>query len=209
MPLPPLGEAHVYYIDLTQQVTAVYLPLLSPDERQRADRYRVENARTQFIVTRGALRTLLGRYLDCQPAQIGLTYGAAGKPSLNSLAPALQFSVSHSGTLSALAFAPNYELGIDIEHIRPMPEMQAIARGQFSPEQCAGLFSAPEHIQRDLFFRFWTAKEALAKATGLGIAAAPIDVAHWFRHDLEPVDGYVGTLFTSKAARVVVFPFCP
>ena len=210
MPVPPSGEAHIYYVDLTKEADSGYLPLLSTDERQRAARYRVEHARKQFIVTRGALRMLVGRYLDCEPAQIAFSYGAAGKPSVSLPMQTLQFSVSHSGDLSALAFAPDCELGIDIEHIRPMPEMQAIARGQFSLEECAQLFSGFEHNQaeqnqQDLFFRFWTKKEALAKATGLGIAGETADAANWFRYDLKPGPGYVGTLLASELVRLQIF----
>ncbi len=202
MPLPPLGEAQVYFVNLAQHATGEYLPVLSPHEHERAERYRVERARTQFIVTRGVLRKLLGRYLDCDPGQIGFQYARAGKPSLENAEFNLQFSVSHSGELAALVFARDCEVGIDIEHVRPMPEMQAIARSQFSRDECAQLFSAPEQNREKLFFRFWTRKEALAKATGVGIAAESADASHWFRYDLDPGPGSVGTLCVGRAVHV-------
>ena len=81
-------EIHVWSaaLDLDDDEPAATLPLLagtlSSDEAERAKRYLIEHVRRRFIVCRGILRTILGRYLGCAPARLRFTYGARGKPAL-------------------------------------------------------------------------------------------------------------------------------
>ncbi|MFM7585139.1 MAG: 4'-phosphopantetheinyl transferase family protein, partial [Caldilinea sp.] len=56
--------------------------LLSADEAVRAQRFYFERDRRRFIVARGTLRTLLGAYLQADPARIELANGPRGKPSV-------------------------------------------------------------------------------------------------------------------------------
>lgn len=205
--MKPLAEheVHLYYAEFTAEPVTGYLALLSPDEVERAARYRVEHARAQFIVTRGILRTLLGQYLDRPPAGISFHFGPQGKPEVAGSA-GLAFSVSHSGNWSALAFARDCRLGIDIEHQRHIKEWEHIARNQFAASESAQVIAAPEHLRDALFFRFWTRREAYAKALGVGIGdpqttAIPHD---WFAYVLQPREDYAGTLVANKPVRVSV-----
>jgi 4'-phosphopantetheinyl transferase len=69
-------------LDVTSETLAQLTRLLSPDEQERAARYRVPHARQQFIVARGVLRTLLARYLDAPPETLAFQYSPYGKPTL-------------------------------------------------------------------------------------------------------------------------------
>src|SRR5271155_5100519 len=72
--------------------------LLAPDESDRAARFRFPPLQQSFILARGALRILLGRYLNTAPGDLEFGYGFKGKPAL--AAPyRLQFNASHSGHL--------------------------------------------------------------------------------------------------------------
>ena len=55
---------------------------LTAEECQRAERYVFEKDRTHFVVARGLLRVLLGRYLRQDPQHLRFTYGPYGKPAL-------------------------------------------------------------------------------------------------------------------------------
>src|SRR5713101_1036201 len=55
---------------------------LSADERVRAGRFYFQRDRERFMVARGLLRAILGRYLCVEPDQLRFGYSAHGKPSL-------------------------------------------------------------------------------------------------------------------------------
>jgi 4'-phosphopantetheinyl transferase len=147
--------------------------LLSTDERERAGRFHLPAHRNRYIMTRGVLRVLLGRYARREPREVRFSYGPLGKPSLVSEADtaALHFNVSHSHDRALCAFASGDPLGVDIERIRANADCRAIAARFFAPsEQVAiGSFDEPDRV--GAFFACWTRKEAMLKALGLGVPA--------------------------------------
>lgn len=140
-------------------------------ERERADRYVFPEHRRRFIVGRGLLRTLLGRYLGVPSKAVSFSYTEFGRPFLPN--ENIQFNVSHSGEIALYGFARNAGIGIDIECVRPIGIME-IARRFFSPNECESLAMVPEHVQEAAFYRCWTRKEAYLKAKGLGLQT-PLD----------------------------------
>jgi len=97
----PANDVHLWQARLDREVREEQglLESLSKDERARAKGFRFERDRRRFIVARGLLRMLLGRYLGMSPANLRFGYGPHGKPYLKaigagfSLAPS-QFEVS-------------------------------------------------------------------------------------------------------------------
>jgi 4'-phosphopantetheinyl transferase len=154
-------------------VTGRFAELLTPDERQRAARFAFDHLRHSFTLARGALRILLGRSLDAAPGEIRFTYGAKGKPGLVDQGRA-RFNLSHSGALALIAITLDCEIGVDIEQIRPMPDLHGIASRFFSAEEEVDLMSLDEDQRVAGFFRCWTRKEAYIKAIGDGLSA-PLD----------------------------------
>ena len=51
--------------------------------------------------------------------------------------------------------------------------LQGVADSFFSKNEKEKFDSAPNHQHKELFFRFWTRKEALLKATGEGLSGKP------------------------------------
>jgi 4'-phosphopantetheinyl transferase len=177
---PPAGlalgdaEVHVWRVALAPAAdeVAALARTLDDTERARAGRFHFERDRVAFTVVRGALRTLIGRYLGRPPASIAFGYAARGKPHLALDQPGrgLGFNVSHSGGWGLLAFARDRELGVDVERRRPIDELDSLARHSFSPHELAAWRALPAHDRADAFFRCWARKEAFIKATGEGIA---------------------------------------
>jgi hypothetical protein len=93
---------------------------LVADELSRAERYAKEELRRHFIVARGALRTILGRYLTVKPEEVRFCYNAYGKPALatSSGKDALNFNVSHAHGLALYAIMRGRAIGIDLERVR-------------------------------------------------------------------------------------------
>jgi 4'-phosphopantetheinyl transferase len=126
--------------------------------------------RHSFVLAHGALRILLGRYLNTSPAGIQFKYGLRGKPALAPLA-LIDFNMSHSGDLVVFAFTRGCEIGVDLEQIHSIQDMQDIADRFFCLEEAAELMSLPVNQRERAFFLCWTRKEAYIKAIGDGLSA--------------------------------------
>jgi 4'-phosphopantetheinyl transferase len=169
------GQIHVWSFPAAAPASAIaeLLRTLSPDERQRANQFRLEHLRDSFVVTRGVVRHLLGRYLRLSSAAIRFDYGPKGKPAL---APvnAFRFNVTHSGGLAAIALTAGCEIGFDLEQLRAIADLHRIAERFFRSEEAAGIVTLPPEQQISVFFRCWTRKEAYLKASGDGLFT-PLD----------------------------------
>src|SRR3954453_16474618 len=125
MEWPAPNEVHVWSVDLDRPA-AQLAGALSEDELLRAAAFKVEDGRRNFVATRGALRILVGRYLDEDPAAIRFTVAKNGKPGL--VHPSLlQFNVSHSGDV-ALIVVGHVEVGVDVEQIKLRHDLTGLAK---------------------------------------------------------------------------------
>lgn len=182
------NEVHVWRIslDVTDSTVEYLLPILCVAERQRAERFRFQKDRKQFVVTRSVLRIILGRYLEREPSTLSFCYNQYGKPELASTSDrnqTIRFNLSHSHGLALIAVAQNLDVGIDLEYIRPNVSWEAIAQSYFSPKERDMLHQLPAALKALAFFTVWTRKEAYIKATGKGLSL-PLD-----RFDVSVVPG--------------------
>ena len=146
---------------------------LSEEERQRAARYVFERDARRFMVARGILRTVLGRYLQSSAATIRFCYSIQGKPALAS-GSAPCFNVAHSHELALFVLARGRPVGIDVEKYRPLDNAEGIARRFFSPPEIKVLLATEPEERTRRFFQIWTHKEAIVKALGEGLSH-PLD----------------------------------
>jgi len=149
---------------------------LAPDECDRADRFLRDADRNRFIVGRGVLRTILGRYLGSHPAQLRFRYSPAGKPALaaESGPGSIRFNVSHTRDIALYAVTIGREVGVDIERIRADLGVEDLAARFFSGREIAALGTVPPPYRLEAFFTCWTRKEAYSKARGQGLSF-PLD----------------------------------
>jgi 4'-phosphopantetheinyl transferase len=144
---------------------------LSSEERKRALSFRVEHARAGFITCRWLLRQLLGSILGEPAERLCFQYSDSGKPELVGVGFGLSFNVSHSGNCGMIAVAKNSRVGVDIEEIRHIPELECLSRKFFSSAEAEAIHTRFHKEERRAFFACWTRKEALLKALGVGIGA--------------------------------------
>jgi 4'-phosphopantetheinyl transferase len=168
--MPTSGESiQVWVVPLAGQTAGHWRPALSPAEWQKAMRFRLPADQVRSAITRGALRTLLGRYLAVQPSEIEFTQNEFGKPAV----AGLHFNVSHSGDYALLAFAKSAPIGIDIEQIKGDRVVRDLARRVLTDNEHHRFTSLPEPLQERIFFEIWTLKESLLKAIGSGLSVPP------------------------------------
>ena len=172
------NEVHVWCASLdlpASQVQSLQNTLVI-EELRRAERYYFQKDRKHFIVARGVLRDILGRYLKIEPGQLRFCHNPYGKPGLagETGGETLCFNVSHSHGLALYAITRDRAVGVDVEFIRPDLATEDIAERFFSPREVAVLRTLPANIQPEAFFNCWTRKEAYIKAKGKGLSI-PLD----------------------------------
>ena len=98
-----------------------------------------------------------------------------GKPYVRE---SVEFSYSHSRGVYAYCFSDAGAVGVDIEKIDTQRPCMKLARRYFHAQELEQLEKLPEQAQTDLFFRLWTAKEALCKYAG-GVLWSYLGVNLW------------------------------
>ena len=213
-------DIHVWRADLDLPLIGFQklYQTLSVDERVRAKRFHFEKDRKRFIARHGILRTILGCYLNVEPSRLQFSYGKNGKPALADTfgKEAILFNMSDSEDLAIYGFTRDHEIGVDIEHIRDIPEMDQIAERFFSARENGVFRSLPENTKKEAFFNCWTRKEAFMKAIGEGLfyplnrfevsfspdepsrllsmGGDPELASQWLMLSLQPVAGFTAAL---------------
>lgn len=83
--------------------------------------------------------------------------------------PKLRLSFSTSGNTAVACACETHDVGIDVERIRVIENVDQLARRFFSPKEADVIAAMPLDEQSHHFLLHWTAKEAGLKAIGQGI----------------------------------------
>ncbi len=191
---------------------------LCPSERQRASRFHYRTDYERYVAARAALRLQLGEFLDSDPNSLNLKYTNHDKPFLEDCT--IEFNLSHSGDWILLAFSRSGEIGVDIERIRPIPDMANVAKQSFAESEYGSWEALPQAERIAAFYRCWTRKESFIKAIGEGLSY-PLDsfevtfdpnrpasvasvngdeslAAEWWMADLPGFSGYAAAVTMRK-----------
>ncbi len=225
-PLPPLdGNVHVWAVHLNDAAFDViqWPRRLSPDEQERADRFKFAHDRRRYIVAHVALRAILGDYLKVSGENLPFSEGENGKPRLTEalVESALEFNLSHSHEKALIAVSRGRILGVDVEFVKSNFAFYEVANHFFTKREVAALTGLPRAQQRQVFYKCWTGKEAFLKAKGVGLSGAldEVDITYgagnrveinaavpgWSLTELDPGDGYQGALVVEGGAAPI---FC-
>ena len=214
------GEIHIWIGELVQPASEFnrFLQTISIDERARAGRFHYQEKENRFIIRHGMLRMILGKYMGVKASELQFHYGKHGKPVINETfgKENIHFNISHSVGVALFAFVRNQQIGVDIEHIRDIPEMDQIVKRYFSEREQVCYRALPRDKRREAFFHYWTSKEAFVKALGEGlsrslekidvtpvpgernalhiIAGGPCEERGWSIHTIRPTREYAGAL---------------
>jgi 4'-phosphopantetheinyl transferase len=160
--------------------------VLTSEERAHVQRFRVDRATARL--SRGLLRLVLGRYLNLPPADVKIDRSCPdcgrshGRPRLlgrpETAIDVIEFSVTHGGDLLVLAFARQQHVGVDIEPIEALEDVDAeLMDFTLTAAERVRLLALPAPQRRRMFLRHWTGKEAVLKALGTGLNVEPQAVA--------------------------------
>ncbi len=155
---------------------------LSDEETARASRFKFDDDRIRWTRARSALRVILSRYANEDPARLIFSYNPHGKPSLHPFSD-LEFNLSHAGDWAMIAVTRSVPVGVDIERIRPNVDMAPLLRRLGEPVSSGS--------QSDLY-HLWTRREARSKAVGGALFDMPPEDV--WAVDLRAPEGYAASL---------------
>lgn len=179
------SRIRIYALDsstLDEAARAAFAARLDRAETARAERFVFDKHRRRFIAAHGFLREVLAGELGREPAAIEFELGSQGKPRV--AGSGLHFNLTHTGE-HALVAVGDTELGLDAELIRAARVDEPLARRVMTPLEFACWSRARREEQVQAFFRLWSAKESVMKASGLGMSLAPESFAVFAPDSLE------------------------
>lgn len=174
---PPTGlEARVIVFDSTPwwPLRDDAIALLSPHEASRAARFRHALDHDTYTIAHAFWRVALGIALGVDPASVNLTRSPHGQPLLPGTG--LTTSLSHSGTMVAVAIGCGAAIGVDIEGLPQRSDLQDIASVLCTPAEAAALSQLEGMARTRTLLELWTRKEAVLKAFGVGLRVAPSSI---------------------------------
>jgi phosphopantetheinyl transferase len=207
--------------DFSAQMLERWCSWLGQDECARAKNYRFDHDRELFIARRGLARECLGTRVNCDPQSIRLDTTETGKLvwkaesedcfCTNSRMHTPDFSVSSSGEVVVAAVAGRiHRVGVDVEMIREMPEIEMMAKQNLHESEYARWRTLSRDDQLLCYLKLWVIKESFAKALGCGFVIPPnqfsaLDVFEEMNNSVvlyrrSPTQTIVGLYWTAEIA---------
>jgi 4'-phosphopantetheinyl transferase len=214
-------RVEVWRIDLREVLARHHtyvVGLLSEEERDRAGRFVFPRDRDRFTAARGAMRDILARYAERGPASLTFACGRYGKPRL--VGSDLQFNLSHAEDWALLAVTRETEIGVDLEFVRALPDLDGILGIICSDAEKQRLAGLSRTELEAVFWPLWVSKEAVLKGEGCGFSVAPSTVelsfsrapdgvysvrleswpgTPWHVHSFNPQPGYAAAIAVRSA----------
>jgi phosphopantetheinyl transferase len=184
-----------------------YQDVLSSDDLVAIDQFRLSAARSCAVASRILLRIGLSHAVDgrVEPKEWRIVSSSSGKPIIGKGQPKMQFSISHTDQIAAVAISPDLPVGVDVESIEHPTTKELIDAFCCGCEQLL-LISGPAHQTSREFIRLWTLKEAYSKLIGLGhsidfnslgFSLDSLSLLHGTKEDLQPPDVHFETMWIS------------
>ena len=191
LPLPDKDQVSLflarYGVDGIGPLADQYRLLLSKEEREQERRFFFADDQRRYLVTRALMRTVLSRFVAVDPHEWQFTTNHWGKPAIANaveMTTDLQFNISHTRGLIALALTGGETVGVDVENVAARKGAALIGEHYFTEKEARELRSLDGMAQEERFFTLWTLKEAYIKARGHGLSI-PLNQ---FQFDLEGAD---------------------
>ncbi|SFJ92599.1 phosphopantetheine--protein transferase domain-containing protein [Bradyrhizobium sp. cf659] len=125
-----------------------------------------------YLAAHAGARLLLGALTGQAADRMRFETSPLGKPQLVDAPTGLDFSLSHARGAVAVA-AAYMPIGVDIEPLRQISDLDELIEVALSPEERRTFARTPEALRSRLFLRYWTLKEAILKAAGVGFSVSP------------------------------------
>lgn len=178
-------------------------PLLSAKEQARCDEYIHTAEKIRYTCNHRFVRRVLATYLNMAPADITFSYAPMGKPYIKGFP--LYFNYSYRTTLGLLAVSEHREIGVDIERMKSLQDALTFASFSFSEKEKEIIFNSSAENFQETLFTFWTFKEAIIKALGVGLNAdlTQIDLSGFLHKNNHPLVYDNSDLYTIQQINAI------
>ncbi|MDO4187516.1 MAG: 4'-phosphopantetheinyl transferase superfamily protein [Lachnospiraceae bacterium] len=132
---------------------------------EKTSKLKTDADKKRSVCVEYLLNEMINEVVEGIEVPVMLTYDEKGKPHIydNDGKDAIQFSLSHSGDYVA-CIVSDRECGIDIEKHSDRRDYEKIAKRICTESELKMIKSSEE------FYDLWTLKEAILKATGMGLS---------------------------------------
>lgn len=182
-------DLHIWRYDLNERdyLKEMQNPVLSMHEKRRCEEFLHEADRLRYVCIHRFVRQVLSAYLNTSASEIEINYAKFGKPFING--NELYFSYTYRSNMALLAISRQSEIGIDIEKMRQLQDVNTFCEFSFSIEEREILDGCTEEAFQETLFTFWTFKEAVIKALGVGLNAdlTQINLSPYFVDKTKPL----------------------
>ena len=171
--VPQSNEVHIWFVDIDgiHVDTTNLKQYFSEIDIQRFQSISTKDKKEKTIKRQYTLLKILSYYLHSEFNEISLGYAEYEKPYLSSDCnnKHLQFNTSNSYNFMMVGITVDNEIGVDIEKIRTTVDYEKLIKKFFSEKEKEVFFQMDEDKQEQTFFQWWTMKESVIKAIGLGM----------------------------------------
>ncbi len=166
------GDLSVWCANLDALSDALSDSQLVEPDRPRPARSPLSRESRRRLAARLVLRSLLADLLGVSPLEVELPAAVLGKPHLPGRQ--LRFSLSRSGALGLFGISSDWEVGVDLERVRTVPELRGLAQNHLTERERIDWRRNVDASERTrCFLEYWTRKEACGKALGVGLMIPP------------------------------------
>lgn len=171
--LPRPGEVHVWCSSVFHSSDVLCSVPLMEAEKTRISAIVDPIERKTRALSCSLVRTAVASYLGRSLSEVELFRNELGKPFIKHNY-GLRMSISHTKEVVVVAFSFVDEIGVDIEKQDfSVSTIEDIARVAFSENEKRELAKIPFCERQKRGISIWTRKEAILKATGLGLSIHP------------------------------------
>lgn len=124
--------------------------------------------RDRYAASRRLLKHAAAAALRADAADLELTYGATGRPSLRGC-DQIDISLSHTDDLLLVGLTTRGLIGVDAERADRQLYGKGLDRHICTPQERRDLDALPPDRRNPSLVRLWTLKEAYSKAIGQGL----------------------------------------
>ena len=147
--------------------------LLSPEEKEKYEKFLTGFDKKQYLFTRILLRSALCSITDNKIPFSAWRFNSDeyGNPGIDNqnLQSVMNVTISHSEKVIAVAVCLDGCVGIDIEPLEQAIEEDSL-RAVLAPEEIKTIEKIPDKEKNRNLIKLWTLKEAYAKMMGFGLS---------------------------------------